>query len=218
VKATDMDRTRVYCNVCRHETWHNATAEYQQSHYDDFYGFDRLLHGQILSCCGCEYLCFRLYTHPYEFEEDGKIEESIYPERAFTRRQRIYIFWALPREIQKLYEQTVEALDKDLCLLSAIGLRALIESIVIDRLKPTEYSSSIKSKIEALRKYFSGEVINTLQEFRFMGNQAVHSLQESDGGDIHRALNVIEDIIIFFYGIEDKVWLYQIGKEDNSST
>jgi hypothetical protein len=197
---------------------HNITAASRQSYHDNFWGYDRLLDGQILRCCGCEYLCFRLYRHPFEFQENGKIEEFIYPERTFERRERIYIFWAIPIAIQKLYEQTIEAFDKRLYLLSAIGLRSLIEAIVVDRLKPEEYSASIKSKIDALRKYFSNEVIDTLQEFRFMGNQAAHSLQEPDEGHIHRALGVIENVMISFYGVEDSVWFYQMGKEEGAPT
>jgi hypothetical protein len=208
-----MNRTRIYCNECEKETWHIVTTEHQQSHYDRDWGFDRLLHGQILSCCGCDYLSFRLFQHPLPFEKNGKVLELILPLRNSGKRKRIYIFWTLSERIKNLYGQTIGAYDNKLYLLSVIGLRALLEAIVVDRLDPSEYSSSIKSKIEALRKYFSAQVIDTLQEFRFMGNQAVHSLLEPDGGDVHRALNVIEDIMIFFYGVEDKVKVYKSGKD-----
>jgi hypothetical protein len=199
-----MSNTRFYCNVCRNKTWHEVAIEYQQTYHDNFWGYDRLLQAQILKCCGCEYLSFRLFEHPMEFQEKGEIQEYVYPEREFKKRKRVYIF-TLPRDVSKLYRQTLKAYDNELYLLSAIGLRALLEAVVIKRLDPSEYSRSIHSKIEALRKYFNSDVIDTLQEFRFMGNQAVHSLQEPAKLDIHRALNVIEAIMMGFSGVEDSV-------------
>ncbi len=213
----NMTRTRLYCNECENETWHIVVAEHQHPFHDKDWDFDRLLHGQILSCCGCDYLSFRLFEHPVEFEPNGKIIEQIYPARKSKKREKqVFIFW--PKKIDNLYHQTVDALDNELCLLSAIGLRALIESIVVDRLDPSEYSNSIKSKIDALRKYFNSGVIDTLQEFRFMGNQAVHALQEPNKSDVHRALNVIEAIMTFFYGVEESVKIYKMGKDRGTSS
>ncbi len=209
----DVSISRLHCNECKQKTWHDIVAEHEQSYYDNFWGYTKLLHGQILTCRGCEYLSFRLFDHPFEFQTDGKVEELIYPEREFKRRKRIYIFHTLPEKIQNLYTQTLTAYDNELCLLSAVGLRALIESIVVDKLNPNEFAFSIKSKIDALRKYFSDDVIDTLQDFRFMGNQAAHALDEPSLGDIHRALNVIEGIMGYFYGIEDKVKTYQSVKD-----
>ena len=209
-----MNKTRFYCNICRNETWHEMVAQHKQSHYSSLWGYAKIIHGQILKCCGCDYLSFRLYEHPFEFEKKVNIIEHIYPTREYEKRKHKF-FFQLPEKIRIIYQQTVKSYDNKLYLLSVIGLRALIEAIVTDRLYQSEYETSIHSKIEALRKFFSDEIIDTLHDFRFMGNKAVHELEEPDDElDIHRALNVLEDIMTFFYGVEESAWLYKFCKTE----
>lgn len=197
-----VNKTRLYCNICRNETVHEITVDHRQNYHDYFWGFSRLLQAQILKCCGCEYLSFRLFKHPYEFQEKEEIEEFVFPEREDRKRRREYFFF-LPPRIENIYTQVNRAIDLDLNLLAGIGLRGLLEAIVVDRFAVSEYSYSVKSKIDALKKHFSSEVIDTLHEFRFLGNKAIHSLEEPYGLDVHRALNVIEGIMVFFYSVED---------------
>jgi len=115
--------------------------------------------------------------------------------------------------LSKLYNQTINAYDEKLYLVAAIGLRALLEAIIILKVDKKNYKSSLESKIESLRKYFSDETIDTLHDFRFMGNQAAHNFQEPDRLEIHRALNVIENIMTYFWKIEDSVSAYKSFKE-----
>jgi hypothetical protein len=210
-----MIKTRFYCNICRNSTWHEIIADHEQTHHDYFWGFDKLFHAQILQCCGCDYFSFRLFEHPFEFEKNGEIVEHVFPTREYKRREQRR-FFSLPRAIYKAYRQTNEAFDHELYLLAAIGLRTLVEAIVADRLPKNEYSSSVQSKIEALRKYFSDNIIDTLHDFRFMGNKAVHSLEEPERLDIHRALNVIENVMAFLYGVEESARSYKQLKEPKS--
>jgi hypothetical protein len=181
-------------------------------HHDYFWGSDKLFHAQILQCCGCDRLSFRLYEHPFEFEEAGEVAEHVFPTREHKRRER-KIFFSVPEHIRRAYFQTNEAFDHELYLLAAIGLRALVEAIVLDRIPEIENSASIQSKVNALRKYFADDVIDTLHDFRFMGNKAVHALSEPARLDIHRALNVIESIMESFYGVEDSARSFKKLKE-----
>ncbi len=45
-----------------------------------------------------------------------------------------------------------------------------------------------------------------------MGNKAVHAQVESDHLDIHRALNVVEGLLEYFYGIADSADTFQKWK------
>jgi hypothetical protein len=105
------------------------------------------------------------------------------------------------------------AYDRGLILLSTVGLRALIEAIVADKLAEKEYGHNLESKIAALSRYFKESTINALQEFRVMGNKAIHAQIAPDRLDVHRALNVAESIMEFFYGIDENVDTYQQLKE-----
>lgn len=139
----------------------------------------------------------------------------MFPTREYKLRERKF-FFTLPEHIRRAYHQTNEAFDHELYVLAAVGLRALLEAIVADKIPESEYSASIQSKVDALRKHFAREVIDTLHDFRFMGNKAVHSLFEPARLDIHRALNVIEGIMTFFYDVEDSASSFKKLKETKS--
>lgn len=208
-----MANRRIYCNCCRTNTWHEIVAKHKQERRDDFWGSPQLMEAEILRCCGCDLLSFRLVRHPFDFQDKrDKAEEDIYPERSFNKREHKY-FLQLPKEVQSLYYETLAANDRKLTLLSTVGLRALIEAIVSDKLNEQEYGPNLESKINALAKYFKQSTVDTLHEFRIMGNKAIHAQIAPDKLDLHRALNVVEGILEFFYGIDEDVDTFQQLKE-----
>ncbi len=108
-----MEKLRIYCNSCKNETRHEIEARHTQEREDSDFGFPQMFEAEILRCCGCDLLSFRLLTHPFEFQDENtEIEEEIYPERGFKRRERRYSF-KLPKEVRILYKETLEAHDKN---------------------------------------------------------------------------------------------------------
>ena len=208
-----MGNRRIYCNWCRIRTWHEVMAKHAQKREDDLWGYPQLMEAEILRCCGCDLLSFRIVRHPFKFEKtSSKPEEEIYPERNFKKRENRYFFY-LPRSVQNLYQETLAAHDRNLVLLSTVGLRALIEAVVADNIDEKEYGQNLESKINALSKYFKEPTINTLHDFRIMGNKAIHAQITPNHLDVHRALNIVESIMEFFYGIDEQVDTYQLLKE-----
>jgi len=208
-------RTRLYCNSCESETWHDVAVHREQMREDNLFGYPQKLEADILVCRGCDQYSFRQITHPFEFQnKDDKPTEEILPERGYKRRKRKF-FSTMPRAIRNLYEETVSAHDKKLALLSAVGLRALLEAIVINKLEKSAFGNSLDSKIKALASRFSPEVIQTLQDFRLAGNAAVHEQSAPDHLDTHRALYVIESIMEYFYGVEDSALTYKTLKKQS---
>jgi Domain of unknown function (DUF4145) len=207
-----MKRARLYCNSCEAETWHDVKVRREQERVDTLFGYPQRVEADILACRGCDQYSFRLVTHPFEFQnkEDKPIEEVL-PERGYKRRKRKY-FSTMPRAIRELYNETVSAHDNKLVLLSAVGLRALLEAIVIDKVDKSKYGNNLESKINALAHLFPPDVVQTLHEFRVAGNAAVHDQQPPDHLDTHRALYVIESIMEYFYGAEDSARTFRTLK------
>ena len=98
-----------------------------------------------------------------------------------------------------------------------MGLRSLLEAIIDDKISESKPTDTIKNKINLLQKHFSEHVVETLHTFRFMGNEATHKLKEPNELDIHRALNVIEDIMTFFYEIDYNANSFNELKKDKSN-
>jgi len=208
-----MAKYRIFCNSCENITWHEVVASHKQEREDNLWGYPQIIDSEIVRCCGCYQLAFRLIKHPFEFQDkNDKPEEEIYPERGFKKRKRRF-YIALPREVYNFYHETLAAHDIGLALLSAVGLRALIEAIVKNKFEEGEYGANLESKINALSKHFSETTIDTLHEFRIMGNEAIHSQIAPDRLDIHRALFVVEGIMEFFYGIDEHVDMYHTFKD-----
>lgn len=197
-----MEPIRIHCNSCKCRTWHQVEARHSQTREDDLFGIDQLIDGEILRCMGCDQLSFRLIKHPFDFEEDGQLEEELYPERGNKKRARRH-FFKLPKEVNSLYNETLVAHDRELKLLSTVGLRALIEAIVANKIPESEYGNNLESKIGSLSTRFPANVIDVLHEFRVMGNKAIHAQVAPEKLDVHRALYVVEGIMEYFYGIED---------------
>lgn len=198
-----MNRIRNYCNSCSNDTWHEIAAHIEQSRVDYLFGENQQFDGEILRCCGCDLLAFRLVTHPFEFQDKADMPEiEHYPERDHNKRKKRF-FFSMPITVRTLYNETVAAHDGKLVLLSAVGLRALIEAIVVDKIETSKFGYSLESKINALSDILEPKVLSTLHDFRTVGNEAVHAQVIPDRLDIHRALYVAESLLEFFYGIEE---------------
>jgi hypothetical protein len=207
-----MNKCRNHCNDCEQETWHEVASHVEVEHIDQMFGDHHQVDAEILKCCGCDLFSFKLVTHPFDWQEDKKPEVLYLPERSHKRRKRKY-FGRMPKTIQALYVETVEAHNNQLGLLSAVGMRALLESIIVDKIDKSEYDQSIESKINALSKHFEEKTITTLHEFRVAGNKAIHSNIAPDHRDVHAALRIIESIMEFFYGVSEHVEGYHSAKK-----
>lgn len=121
------------------------------------------------------------------------------PERDSGKR-RGAVFFGLPPKIQLLHCEVIRAFDADALVRCTAGLRALIEAILTDkRLRDTEpQPKNLEAAIDALAKMLPANVVRTLHTFRFMGNAALHDVVRPDRVELHRALNVIEDILNFY--------------------
>jgi hypothetical protein len=208
-----MSRERIYCNSCKGETWHELVLSHEHDRYDYFWGFSQKFDSSVFKCCGCEDVTFILIKHPFEFQdEDDESQVYLYPDRAFKFRDR-KAYLHLPKHVLKLYQETITAHNNELIILSTVGVRALVEAIVADKIPAANYRNNLKSKIDSLKEHFSDSVIGALHEFRNMGNKAAHELNPPESLNIHHALYVVENMLDYFYGIEGHAKLFRDHKK-----
>lgn len=209
----NMEKERIYCNSCKSDTWHEKIAHHVHDRYDYFWGFSQQFESDTFKCCGCEDVTFRLIKHPFEFQdENDEPEEIFYPDRKFKFRERKF-YLDLPGHIYRLYQETVTAHNDELIILSTVGIRSLVEAIVADKIDSSKYKNNLESKIDALKPNFQQSVIDTLHQFRAMGNKAAHEIEAPEAINIHHALFVVEGIMEYFYGIERHAKLFSENKK-----
>lgn len=197
-----------YCERCQSETNHKIIAEKNISDYElgvytpDYKYF-------MLQCFGCEYVSFRKETHNYQAfypdENDNwiydiNIEVFPYPLKGHKPLTGRYI---LPEKIRTVYEETIDALKINCFLLSAVGFRAIIEAVCIDK---KILDGALETKINNLEKsgFISKQESNRLHAVRFMGNDSVHDMVVPKENELYVVLEIVEHLLKNLYIIDHK--------------
>jgi hypothetical protein len=138
---------------------------------------------------------------------DNQVYESIYhPKRTSSSRPSKH-FVNLPEKLNTLYSEVVKSNNEELHLLCAAGLRSLLEGVCAGK---GIRGANLEEKIEGMKSLLPESIVKNLHEFRFMGNSAVHELEAPNSFELSTALDVIEDILNFFYALDYKASL--LGK------
>lgn len=188
---------KVYCNNCKNYTNHSVLKkEENRWGNDDICGSDTY---QIIQCKGCERISF---SHEYV---DSDIYEPIiyqYPESSMNKLT-INRDIPIPRKVKKIYEETIMAYNNGQNILCAVGLRAIVEGICLDRELP---KGNLQSKIENLDKkgFLTESHANILHQSRFLGNDAVHELEIPYSEELKIAIEIIEHTLQNIYELSDK--------------
>lgn len=168
---------------------------------------------QIIECQGCGDISFR---HKSRFSEDMMPwsdggTEYLYPERSMRNE---ILFTEIPSKVYDIYIETIKSYNCKNYILSAAGLRAIVECICKDKniLKGRkEYSNDPKSSKKEVKDlegkifglfhagYISKMQIDDLHELRFLGNTAIHEIEKPLRQQIELGLDLIETMIKSIY-------------------
>ncbi len=210
----DPDKTSwIYCNICKGNTRHLMVASKPYNNHVEE-GNEPAVWGEyrLWSCAGCdtctmedhysaEYM--RIYDVPNS-NSDNQIYESIYHPKRMSASRPSKHFVNLPPKLETLYSEVVKSDNEGLHLLCAAGLRSLLEGVCADK---GIRGDNLEKKIEGMKGSLPESIVTNLHEFRFMGNKAVHELEAPKSYELGLALDVIEDILNFFYALDYKASL-----------
>jgi len=194
----------------------------QESPYYDFFGHS--YEYQIIQCRGCNAISFKSTYKIKEFNIHGNeafngtrvIRNMPIPinggENHFFRKD----FHNLPKNIDLVYTETVDAFNLGSYILCCAGLRTLIEGICIDKdIKGISFvkrngesalRTNLQGKIDGLCEggYLTSQNADSLHELRFLGNEAVHELSKPSMSESRIALEIIDLTISNIYGLQHK--------------
>jgi hypothetical protein len=109
---------------------------------------------------------------------------------------------SIPDKLNSIYGEVIDAFNNDSHILCAAGLRALLEGLCNDKL-PIQ-RGNLHDKIEALSTLIPPNIIKHLHGFRFLGNSALHELEEPNRKELALAIEVMEDILNVVYELDYK--------------
>jgi len=213
---------KVFCLECKRETNHTSLHEIKKTFNDDEAQIWAEGTWQIVQCNGCETISFReSWVSSEDIDpEDGYIENvKIYP----VRGKDIYPikpFYNVPLKIRTIYREMIDAFNNGLLILCSGGLRATIEGICnnenildgpvekeINGVKKIQRKKDLQGKISGLfeKGLLTKNHAETLNEHRFLGNDALHSLDQPTKDELKIAIDIVEHTLDNLYELTEKV-------------
>lgn len=192
---------RVQCATCNRETNHDIVASHNEHEVDRQDGIQWWEDYQIAICRGCDAVSF---VHSSACSEDfnpitGEVERKIvlYPDRT-SGRMPLDRFQLFPPKTRRIYLEVVKAMNSSSPLLTAIGLRALIESICIDQKTKGDNLERRISELATLG-LLSKKQADILHNHRFLGNIAAHEIEAPQPLELVAALDIAETLLKTIY-------------------
>jgi hypothetical protein len=202
-----MSQSKEYCPLCQQTTNHKWLFNIKQkSESGDEFRWRKDYH--VMECLGCENKQFKLvYSDEsmVRFDEGDGYEyqyEEIHYFPAHLRNHSLLEYtYMLPYKLRIVYTETVEALRNNCYLLSAVGLRAIIEAICLEQ---KIAGRNLETKINNLVKnnLITKNDANRLHSIRFQGNDSVHDIDVPNEEKLRIALEILEHLIKNLYLID----------------
>lgn len=205
-RALDINKTvgtvvDVPCTECKRSTKHKVLASVDLNG-EDWYGQNSVqyaVHHQVVQCQGCETTSFRVSStnsEDYDVGDDGLEEvESVtmYPSRN-EGRSPIKDVFLLPPNVQRIYEESIKAMNNDQPVLAGIGIRALVETICKDK---RANGHNLVERIDALVTIgvLTTEGAAILHKIRTLGNDAAHEVKPHKSDQLSLAFDVCEHLL-----------------------
>lgn len=160
----------------------------------------------LMICAGCdEGTLKKSSSASYEIDRDRNLIWSVsFSPPRHKIESSVKTFQQLPENLEAIYRQAKQAYNYQLNMLSAIGLRSLMEGICVDK---KAKGRNLEKKIDNLKEKTNlpDNIIQSLHSFRFMGNKAAHELKTPHKEELSLAIEVIENLLNFLYELDYKV-------------
>jgi Domain of unknown function (DUF4145) len=154
---------------------------------------------QIIQCGGCgQYSFRRIMSNSEDFGPDGYEEDvDLYPNR-IEGRPPVNDHALLPNDLQRIYAETLRALNAGLPVLAGVGIRAIVETVCKDK---KSAGGDLYERIESLvtQQVLSRDGADILQKLRVMGNDAAHEVKPHVVKQLGFALDVIDNLVSSVY-------------------
>lgn len=197
----DSQATEVIdCSKCRRKTNHKVLG-YVENRSEPGEDLQWTQQHYLAQCAGCEAYCYAIHTFTEEDYDPGAKEQvgtwQVFPPASDGRSLMDY-YEELPQQVFGIYQEVVGAINAELSLVAAIGLRTLIESICIER---KVSSGNLQKSIDELASdgVLASKQTEVLHKIRFLGNIAAHQIREAQPGELLAALEIAESMLKTIY-------------------
>ena len=191
------------CTKCSGRTTHKvlASADIRGDQNDGDFQFSWATDYQIVQCQGCKSISFRKASsnsEDYQHFEDGEVvevvDETLYPSRLEGRKGLSEDAYYLPVKVNRIYNETFQALMSQSPILAGIGLRALLETVCKEK---NAVGKDLFKKIDNLvsQTILTPVSASILHRIRALGNDAAHEVKPHTQKQLGLAMDVVEHLL-----------------------
>jgi len=204
-----VEIVKAYCNKCcgerRHEVLHCEKTTWSED-VDEYHSIDGGDIYEMIKCCGCENVALR---HQSWFSEDtdeqGRpaVQTNYYPPATYRQEPKwlTELFWVLPIDgnfVGDLLKEIYVALRNDSRRLAVMGIRALIEQVMIDKVGDQGTFKNNLNEFET-KGFISKSQRAVLEPVLEAGHAAIHRAFNPSKDDLIALIDITENIIESIY-------------------
>lgn len=212
---------KAFCIQCKGETNHTVLHEAKKTYNNEEIWAEGIW--QIIECNGCEDVSFReVWKNSEDIDplEGHPVENvKLYPIRS-KNTLPIKKFYNVPYKVRNIYREMIDAFNNGMFILCSGGLRATIEGICNNKgiiegpIEIVKKGATIIQRKKDLRGKIGGlfekglltkQHAEILHEHRFLGNEALHSLDQPTIEELKIAIEIVEHTLDNLYELTEKV-------------
>jgi hypothetical protein len=200
---------KYFCRKCRGLRNHKSLFEKELKGEDVHDYFQWLEKYIIIECLGCETISFlKIYgnTEMIWYDDEGNREyffnEDLFP-LYLEKVDELKYKNLLPDKIRGIYNETISAFKTNSYILTAGGLRAIIEALC-NHLKIKK--DNLSNRIDFLHRkgHLTLSESKRLHSIRFLGNDALHEIEKPNKDHLYLLLELINHLLSNLF-INDKI-------------
>lgn len=205
------DRVKIYCNTCKGETNHDIKSTHAQSYHEEFedhgqrfLGYYEETEFRFLICRGCDsatlqekWTCSGMHDH----NGNEIYSYNYYPKRKNLGEREAKKFHHVDKKLNDSYKEIITAFQQGLEIVTAMGVRALLEGICVIEGIDDKEAWGLAKKIEKL-KYspnIPDSIIDGLNGLKFIGDDAAHRLNAADKHTLSLSIDLLESLLTHLY-------------------
>ncbi|ANV91002.1 DUF4145 domain-containing protein [Picosynechococcus sp. PCC 8807] len=210
----EKEKIKIYCGTCKQSTNHKVLAQrnVDAPPEDHFYWGESHYFCQCAGCDSYSYAIAEWDLGDFDFHtRELNYRWKTYPKDK-SHRSAINDLYKLPIKIRSIYQEIIGAMNAQLPVLTAIGLRALIEAICKDQ---GIEARNLKERIDGLATtgILSESQASILHSHRFLGNSAAHEITSTKTWELIAALDIAEVMLKTIYIIPELSNQIKTGKK-----